>query len=475
MEITVPAALYAELPIRVFASVNADAVLSVSSVNSNTGETIPELGNPRSTPADAKFRIVAELPPEDDMTGPKLLSISGTATQASDKSFPVTITFDEALKADSLTTSTANTVFTVTNGAITGVDVTGNPVFILTVLPDPGDTVVVIKYNEGVVKDVAENTAEATDQETATQFYANLDPREVIEKTVLTPTVDANAGGGDEITVTLTPSTGATVTLTSADFTVMEGTTEILSAGVTVEPTEATGDTAWELSFTTNDTLTEDSVVTVIVSSTSSHRYELISTISVGVDRTGPAVTFTEPSQSVKPNEAATVTIAVSGADTLETLELADISVIQTAEDGTASVLSHTFNIRTGMVVFTPTAEGTVVVTVEADAVADEFGNMNSETVSDEIQISIEEIDTTVPEVTIGTPVAQNGSIVFTFTFTETVTFTHEHITVTNAMALTAANLVQSSTNARMYTLTVTPVDAADDGNSDTYGRRSEG
>ena len=125
MTITVPSTEYAELPITVFASVNADAVLSVESVNSNTGETIPELGNPRSTPADAKFSIVTELPEEADSTGPKLVSISATATQADDESFPVTVTFNEKLKADSLTTSTANAVFTVTNGVITSVVTVG--------------------------------------------------------------------------------------------------------------------------------------------------------------------------------------------------------------------------------------------------------------------------------------------------------------------------------------------------------------
>ena len=104
--INVDAAQYAELPITVFASVNADAVESAEAVNPNSGETIPELANPKSLPADAKFSIVAELPPPPegpDTTPPTLMSITAgnavAAAQAEDGSFKITVVFDLPLHA----------------------------------------------------------------------------------------------------------------------------------------------------------------------------------------------------------------------------------------------------------------------------------------------------------------------------------------------------------------------------------------
>ena len=269
--------------------------------------------------------------------------------------------------------------------------------------------------------------------------------------------------------MTLTPPTQTSVTLTGNgdDFVATEsgidedGEATELTLMMVVSETDAMGDNAWELKVTTSDELIGDSTVTITISSGSDHRFTLASAVSITVDRTGPTVTFAELSQSVKPNEAATVTITVAGAGPLETLELSDIMVIQTTAGGTASVLAHTFNSTTEMVTFTPTAEeGSVIVTVKVGAIADEFENMNIVTASNAIPIRLEEIDTTAPSVTIEDPVLSDNLIVFKFKFTEVVTFRQEHIEVVNA---TFVSLVRSSINDREYTLTVDPDTLEDD------------
>ena len=80
---------------------------------------------------------------------------------------------------------------------------TDNKTFVLDILPDPGDAVVVVKYNANSVTDVAGNPNE----DTRTVAYLDLIPRAEVEQITLTPTAPTRVGGGDEITVTLTPPT----------------------------------------------------------------------------------------------------------------------------------------------------------------------------------------------------------------------------------------------------------------------------
>ena len=72
--------------------------------------------------------------------------------------------------------------------------------------------------------------------------------------------------------------------------------------------------------------------------------------VSVMVDRTAPAVMFSEVT-GAKSNVAVMVTITVTGAAPNEVVAVGDITVTQTLDDNTASVLAHTYNA--GVVTFT--------------------------------------------------------------------------------------------------------------------------
>ena len=173
----------------------------------------------------------------------------------------------------------------------------------------------------------------------------------------VTPTAPTKVGVGTDISVTLDPATSG---LAATDFTIMEGDTEL---------TPVVNMAGSMLTITPGD-LDVDSTVT-IAPSTAGMAKITFDQVSVAVDRTVPVVTITPPTGDVVAGQATTATIAVTGANTGEAIEVGDITVTQNA-GGALSVLGHTYNPTTRVVTFTPTAASTVTVSVDANAVMDD-------------------------------------------------------------------------------------------------------
>ena len=120
-----------------------------------------------------------------------------------------------------------------------------------------------------------------------------------------------------------------------------------------------------------------------------------------------PKVTFTSTG-SATTSEAFTVTLG--NADTTMVLAdlnigLSDITVTQTATDGTASVLARTYNGTTGVVTFTPTAAGTVKVAATVNGQTDESGA---------ITVMVPRVPVAVTATPAATTVGDSTSIVVT-------------------------------------------------------------
>ncbi|MDE0397306.1 MAG: lamin tail domain-containing protein [Candidatus Poribacteria bacterium] len=272
----------------------------------------------------------------------------------------------------------------------------------------------------------------------------------------------ATVNGSTDIEVTLSATAPAMVPsdLMASDFSVMEGDTAL---------TPVVGDkdaTAGTVKLTITPAGTGDTTVTVDPSAAGMAKISFAQ-VSVMVDRTGPMVAFSGGT-GAKADTAVTVTITVTGAATDEMIAVGDIGVVQTLSDGTAKVLSHTYN--TGVVTFTPDAASTVTVTVDANAVMDAVGNGNAETATDPaINVAAADAppDVTAPTVMVTAGTQSGRTLPVTFTVADetalgtgtdatlevTTDPTTTEITVTGG---TLGMLTASTTTAGAYTADIT-------------------
>ena len=165
--------------------------------------------------------------------------------------------------------------------------------------------------------------------------------------------------------------------------------------------------------LTIKPTGTGDTIVTVAPSAAGAVKITFAQ-VSVSVDRTGPEVTFSEVT-GAKAGTAVTVTITVTGAATDETLAVGDIGVSSNrSATEQPRALAHTY--KAGVVTFTPDAESTVVVTVDADAVSDAVGNGNAESSSSNIAVAAADfVDSTKPTVTVTAGTQSGRTLPVTF------------------------------------------------------------
>ena len=268
--------------------------------------------------------------------------------------------------------------------------------------------------------------------------------------------------GSTAIEVTLTATAPAMVPddLMASDFAVMEGTTALTPV---VGAKDATAGT---VKLTITPAGTGDTTVTVDPSTAGMAKISFAQ-VSVMVDRTGPMVAFSGGT-GAKADAAVTVTITVTGAATGETIPVGKIGVVQTLSDGTAKVLSHTYNA--GTVTFTPDAASMVTVTVAANAVMDAVGNGNDESATvPAINVAVADAppDTTPPTVTVTAGTQSGRTLPVTFTVADdtalgtgtdatlevTTDPTTTEITVTGG---TLGALTASTTTTGAYTADIT-------------------
>ena len=272
----------------------------------------------------------------------------------------------------------------------------------VTFMPTAAGTVTVTVAAGAVMDAVGNSNAEASGT-----AITVAPPREAVAVTAAAPTTAPASTASIVVTLSATAPAMVPSDLMASDFSVMEGTTAL-----------TLDDDAWDgtaNTLTITPVGTGDTTVTVNTTAAGAKKITLAE-VSVMVDRTPPAVTFSGGT-GAKANAAVTVTITVTGAAKDETIAVDDIGVVQTLSDGTAKVLAHTYNA--GEVTFTPDAASTVTVTVDADAVMDDAGNGNAEASTDPA-INVAEADAppdeTAPTVMVTAGTQDGRTLPVTFT-----------------------------------------------------------
>ena len=234
---------------------------------------------------------------------------------------------------------------------------------------------VTVTVRAGAVEDAVRNGNNEASHEV--MVTASAGPV-AVTATPSAPTVN----GSTPIVVTL----GATAPsgLAAGDFTVMEGTADVMEGIADLTP--VWDGTAKTLTITPTADATGDTTVTVAAADTGKITFD---EVEVTVDRTGPMVEI----GSVMPEapmagDEVTVTVSVPADATQGAVALEHIAATQTATDGTQSNLDRKYNVKTKQVKFTPTAKGTVTVTVAAGAVMDAVGNGNAAASSAAIEVA---------------------------------------------------------------------------------------
>ena len=310
-----------------------------------------------------------------DRTGPEVTFSDVTGAEAN---APVMVTISVA--ADATQGAIALEHITVTQVATDGTESELTATYnvntgAVTFTPDAESTVTVRVAANAVMDEFDNGNTIATSAPIA--VAAAPPPREVVA--VMAAAADDPVNGSTDIVVTLSATDPAMVPddLTADDFTVMEGDTALIPV---VGDKDATTGT---VTLTITPAGTGDTTVTVDPSTAGAAKISF-DTVTVEVDRIGPMVAFSSVT-GAQADTPVTVTITVTGADADQTIAVTDIGVVQTVSDGTAKGLEHTYNA--GVVTFTPDAESTVTVTVDANAVMDAVGNGNAEATSGNITV----------------------------------------------------------------------------------------
>ena len=288
-------------------------------------------------------------------------------------------------------------------GTVSVIGHTYNPTSGVTFTPTAASTVTVSVDAGAVVDDVMNGNAAAS---------IDID---VVTPTAVTATASAaKVNGSTNVVVTISATGSGTLpTLAASDFSVMEAT----AAGVAQSPT-VVGYANNMLTITPDATATDDTTITVSASAAGMVKVEFTD-VTVSVDRTAPMVTITPPTGTVKAGQAATATVTISGGDTGEAVAADEITVAQSVAGSDPIVLGHTYAAATGVVTFTPTAESTVTVSVDADAVMDDVMN-GSAAASISITVAAADlVDTTRPTVTITAGTQSGRTLPVSFEFAD--------------------------------------------------------
>ena len=337
------------------------------------------------------------------------------------------------------------------NGSVSTLGHAYNPTTrTITFTPTAASTVTVTVEEGAVMDDVMNGSPEAEIMIPVTSPTA-----------VMAAPSAAKVSGSADVIVTISATAPAMVPtgLMASDFSVMEAPVDT-SSTATMTPTVAINDDGDELTITPDATATEDSTITVSASTAGMLKIDFTD-VMVSVDRTVPMVTITPPTDA-KANQPAMATIEVTGADTDEAVATDEITVTQTVtvtdSDPTITVLGHAYDAATGVVTFTPTAESTVKVSVDAFAVTDDVDNSNDPT-SIEITVGPADlVDSTGPMATItgmqGTARAFDVTITFSEALGADETLTADEITVTGG---TIASVAVDATDEKIYTGMITP------------------
>ena len=273
----------------------------------------------------------------------------------------------------------------------------------------------------------------------------------------------------DNIPPTLTMTAPTNLLQNSAfdiTITASEAITEFIASDITITPTSAatatlTGSgTTWTATITPEDDIHEVAYFNIpagAVEDTAGNGTATNTAASswVYIDTRPPTLTLTPP--TTPQNKAFSITIEASEALKADnTLTASDITITPTGA-ATATLTANASPDNTWTATITPEddIQGTVTISIPAEAVTDPVGNQNpaaSTTVT---------IDTRPPTLTLTAPTTpRNSDFSMTITASETITgFTADDITITPTGAATVTTFEASASPPNTWTATITPAD----------------
>ena len=351
---------------------------------------------------------------------------SGTQTGA----FNATITFSETVSG-----------FTQSDVSLTGsaASITGwransdNTVYTATITPTASGTVTI-----GVAANVATDAANNANT-AATSKTVSID----VDK----PTVTIGVPSG-----TQTGAFNATITFSETVSGFTQSDVSLTGSAASITGWRANSDNTV---YTATITPTASATVTIGVAANvatdaanNQNTAATSKTVTVSVDTTAPGVTVSVPSgvQNGAFNATITFTESVSG------FTQSDVSLTGSAASITGWRANSDNTVYTATI--TPTASGTVTVSVDANVATDAASNQNTAATSKSVTVSV---DTTAPGVTVSVPSGtQTSAFNATITFTESVSnFVQSDVSLSGSAASITGWRANSGNT--VYTATITP------------------
>ena len=351
---------------------------------------------------------------------------SGTQTGA----FNATITFSETVSG-----------FTQSDVSLTGsaASITGwransdKTVYTATITPTASGTVTI-----GVAANVATDAANNANT-AATSKTVSID----VDK----PTVTIGVPSG-----TQTGAFNATITFSETVSGFTQSDVSLTGSAASITGWRANSDnTVYTATITPTASATVTIGVAANVATDAANNQNTAATsksVTVSVDTTAPGVTVSVPSgtQTSAFNATITFTESVSG------FTQSDVSLTGSAASITGWRANSDNTVYTATI--TPTASGTVTVSVDANVATDAASNQNTAATSKSVTVSV---DTTAPGVTVSVPSGtQTSAFNATITFTESVSnFVQSDVSLSGSAASITGWRANSGNT--VYTATITP------------------
>ena len=392
------------------------------------------------------------LPPDVDPPGVRLTIPSVVQNGA----FSVTITFTEAvsgftesdLSLSGTATASITAWHTTDNTAyIAGgiIYVAGSPTYTATITPTASGTVT-ISVAANVATDVANNPNTAATSKTVAVYLDTPPPRDTDAPRVSISAPSDVQNGAFDATITFTEAVSG---FTQSDLSLSGTATASITAWNTTDNTTYTA----TITPTTSGTVIFN--IEAGVATDAANNPNIAATAkTVNVDVDSPTVTIGVPSGTQTGVFDATITFS----ETVSDFAQSDVSLTGAAASITAWNANNDNTVYTATI--TPTASGTVTISVAANVATDAANNPNTAATSKTVTVSLDTPpprDTDAPRVSISAPSdVQNGAFDATITFTEAVSgFTQSDLSLsgTATASITAWNTTDNTT----YTATITP------------------
>ena len=387
---------------------------------------LPKLNNYDITIPDPPADPTPDPQPPAD-TDPPEVSISGFPSGVQNGVFDVTITFTEAVsdfvQSDLSLSGTAT-------ASITEWNTNDNTTYTATITPTSSGTVT-MSVAANVATDAANNPNTAATAQTVT---VDVDRPKV--------TIGVPSG-------TQTGAFNATITFSETVSGFAQSDVSLSGSAASITDWRANSDNTL---YTATITPTASGTVTISVAANvatdaanNPNTAAAPQTVTVDVDR--PAVTIGVPSGTQTGAFNATITFS----ETVSGFAQSDVSLTGAATSITGWNTNTDNTVYTATI--TPTASGTVTISVPANVATDAANNPNTAATSQTVSVSV---DTDPPSVSLSVPSGvQNGAFDATMTFSESVSdFVQADLGLSGAASITDWNANNDNT---VYTATITP------------------